>query len=174
LYKIHLMTSKGWKFRHKLAKEQLDVSEFDGWKDSEYIKHILELRREISELEQVLEKSTEKKKAGSESASERKLSEKDFKQEWSYPTKIAFLITLQNRPVVSAELDSLLRKLDEHYANWKNPKLTLATTLTRCIKTGRIKKIKLPGVRELLFVLPEWVDANGNLLPFYKNQIRVF
>jgi len=97
-----------------------------------------------------------------------------FEVDWSYPTKIHFLLALHQRPLTSKELDECLSKLDSHYKDYNTPQYNLSVHLGRAVKSGRIKKIKQPGIKMLYFVLPEWVDKKGLLDINHRNHIRVF
>ncbi|MCD6068897.1 MAG: hypothetical protein K0S33_3723 [Bacteroidetes bacterium] len=145
--------AKDWqrKLDRELQKEAL--KEFEGWTHSELVTHIREQREEIEELKA-------QQSAGDvttpENAQNEPLKESRYDQTWSFATKITFLITLHNRPLTSEDLHGYILKLDSHYKDLKDARNFLSVTLQRTAKSGRIKKIKLPGIRSLYFALPEW------------------
>lgn len=173
------MTDKSkWRFRYKSLKVQESMQEFEGFTEKELIKHIWELRKEIIELEnenKVMQiKLNSNADHGKEEELENSLSEKNFNTEWSYPTKVAFLITIKNKPLTSEEIHRMLVKLDKHYSSYADPKGTLSVYLTMVVKRGRIKKIKLPGIKTLYFALPEWVNEKGALNSEFKEHTNPF
>ncbi|MBA3971192.1 MAG: hypothetical protein H0X46_03455 [Bacteroidetes bacterium] len=86
---------------------------------------------------------------------------------------MAFLLTIKDKPLTSTEINKLLLKIDKHYSAYADPKATLSVYLTMAVKRGRIKRIKLPGIKELYFAMPEWMEEN-KLLPKYKSEIKPF
>lgn len=163
--------AKEWQFRYKNAKKKELLKEFEGWSDDDFINHILELRSVIEGMEKELDGGGNQKSKGS---SGKALSEADYKQGWSYPTKIAFLLTINQKPLTSEEIHKLLLKLDGHYKDYKLPRNNLTVTLSRTIKSGRVKKIKVPGIRSLYYALPEWLDKDGNLNPRFASFLNQF
>lgn len=152
--------SGDWKYRYKNAKKNEHLKEFEDWSREDLIGHIMELRSAVVGLEKDLEAGTGHN--GSEKA-ETPLTEADYKLKWSFPTKIAFLLTINQKPLTSEELHNQLLKLDSHYRDYKVPRNNLTVSIARSIKSGRIKKVKVPGIRSLYYVLPEWLDKAGEL-----------
>lgn len=146
---------KDWQNRYKREKDKLVYLEFEDWSREDLIDYILQLRAGLDEMGEIA------KNGGS--GAEKEVSEADYKQTWSYPTKITFLLTLNKKPLTSEELEKLLRKHDTHFKDYTKPRNNLTVTLNRTVKSGRIKKIKVPGIRSLYYVLPEWLDKEGNL-----------
>lgn len=160
--------SKGWEFRAKQAKKKEALREFSTWTTDKFITHILELREIIENFQK---ESPESSKVTS---SETTLTEKDYKQEWSYPTKIAFLLTINQKPLTSEDLNRLLLKLDKHYKDYNSPIANLSTALQRATKSKRIIKIKSPGIKLLYYVLPDWIDREMNLNDKFKGFMKSF
>ncbi|MBL7918923.1 MAG: hypothetical protein JNJ40_01335 [Bacteroidia bacterium] len=164
-----------WKRRYRLFKQQEDRQEFDGWEIEDFIKHVFELRQEVTELQdQVDSLKAQPKQESKPEKPERELKVEDFKQDWPYSTKFVFLLTLENKPLTSREIHDHLLKLDKQYQFYNDPKGTLSVYLRAVVKSGRIKSVKLPGIKEKLFVMPEWVDSENNLKPTYQNTINLF
>lgn len=164
-----------WKRRYRLLKQQEDRQEFEGWEVDDFIKHIFELRQEVTELQDKLDGLQAQPKQESKSEKpERELKTEDFKQDWPYSTKFVFLLILENKPLTSREIHDHLLKLDKQYQFYNDPKGTLSVYLRAVVKSGRIKSVKLPGIKEKLFAMPEWVDVNGLLLNKFKPTIKLF
>lgn len=163
-----------WRFQYKSLKVQEALQEFEGWADKDFVKHILELRKEIIELETEKEAAKIKPTSGAEEEKPKGLSERDFDPQWSYPTKMAFLLTITNKPLMSQEIHKMLVKIDKHYSAYADPKATLSVYLTMAVKRGRIKRIKLPGIKTLYFALPDWTDLDGKLSESKMSTIKIF
>jgi len=163
--------AKDWERKLKRELQNEALKEFENWTPAEFSSYILELRVEIHALKDHATLLPEK---GAEKAQKQRLNESLFKQEWSYPTKIHFLLELHQRPLTSEELATDLLRLDKHYKDYNSPQKNLSVHLNRATKSGRIKRIKLPGIRELYFALPEWVDKEGNLFYKYRDYIDSF
>lgn len=163
-----------WRFQYKNLKVQEAMLEFESWTNKDFVKHILDLRKEIIELEAQKVIGKDNSTSSPETPKAESLSEKDFDLQWSYPTKVAFLLTITNKPLPSEELHRMLIKIDKHYSAYADPKATLSVYLTMAVKRGRIKRIKLPGIKNLYFALPEWMDKEGNLFANYDSHIKKF
>lgn len=170
IFKVGFM-SKEWQFRYKNAKKSELLKEFEGWDKEDLINHIMELRSVISGMEKDMEGSGDQK--GQQSA-KKAISKDDYKQGWSYATKIAFLLTLNDKPLTSEELEKLLRQHDSHFKDYDRPRNNLTVTLNRMVKSKRIAKIKVPGIRSLFYALPEWTEKDGSLKPAYALTIDFF
>jgi hypothetical protein len=169
------MTAKSlWKHNHRRLKAEEDAKEFENWEEKDFIREIIDLRDQLDGLSEEIE-TLKKGKISELHVQEQDqipagLSENDFKSNWSYPTKVAFLLTLKGTAMTSEEIHSELMKLDKHYRIYTNPKATLSVYLTNASKTGRIKGLKLPGIKALHFVLPEWLDMNLELKEAYRTN----
>lgn len=161
---------KDWQNRYKREKSKQAYLEFEDWSREDLMDYILQLRAGMEELSEIAKQDESAKVP----ASGKELSDADYKQAWSYPTKIAFLLTINKKPLTSEELDKLLRKHDSHFKDYTKPRNNLTVTLNRAVKSGRIKKIKVPGIRSLFYVLPEWLDKEGNLKKSFALEIDFF
>lgn len=170
IFKVVFM-AKDWQFRYKNAKKSELLKEFEGWDKEDLINHIMELRGVIRDMESDLDSGGSEK---GQQATKKVLSEADYKQAWSYPTKIAFLITMLQKPLTSEEIHQHLLKLDSHYKDYKVPRNNLTVTINRTLKSGRVRKVKVPGIRSLYYVLPEWLDKEGSLKEKYASYHNEF
>lgn len=157
--------AKDWERKLKRELQNEALKEFENWTPAEFSTYIVELRGEIDALNGRTLPDPEK---GAEIARKPPLNEGMFRQEWSYPTKIHFLLELRQRPLTSEELDKDFLRLDTHYKDYNSPQKNLSVHLNRATKSGRVKRIKLPGIRALYFALPEWVDKEGLTIERYK------
>jgi len=163
--------SSDWQRKLKRELKNETLKEFEGWSHNELVSAIVELREQKADLEEQL---LTKKATGAENVQKPDLNEGMFKVDWSYPTKIHFLLALHQRPLTSKDLDGYLSKLDSHYKDYNTPQYNLSVHLGRAVKSGRIKKIKEPGIKMLYFALPEWVDKDANLKEEFKSTINQF
>ena len=164
-----------WRHKYRNLKRQEDRQEFEGWSENELIDHILELREELDTLQEKLDKiNTPTVEEKSPEKAEKGLNFEGFKTDWPYSTKFVFLLSVENRPLTSKEIHNHLLKLDKQYSFYNDPKTTLSVYLRSVVKTGRIKAVKIPGFREKLFAMPEWVDKEGELKDKYKSNYNHF
>lgn len=163
--------SSDWQRKLKRELKNETLKEFEGWSHNDLISAIVELREQKTDLEEQL---LTKNAGGSEKSQKPDLNESMFKEDWSYPTKIHFLLAFHQKPLTSKDLDGYLSKLDSHYKDHNTPQYNLSVHLGRAVKTGRIIKIKQPGIRMLYFALPEWIESDGTLQVRYIQFIKVF
>ncbi|MBI3520759.1 MAG: hypothetical protein HY062_15580 [Bacteroidetes bacterium] len=164
-----------WKRKYRLFKQQEDRQEFEGWEVDDFIKHIFELRQEVTELQDQLDNiKILPKQEGEPEQQERRLKTEDFKQDWPYSTKFVFLLTMEDKPLTSREIHDHLLKLDKQYQFYTDPKATLSVYLRAVVKSGRINSVKLPGIKEKLFAMPEWVDREGQIKIDYRRLLQPF
>lgn len=161
-----------WVFSEGFFNKQQIKKELSSWKQEELISHIMELRTEIKELQSKVAESNTNKEANSDLEFQNKLAQ--YKQEWSYAQKVAFLLLLYNKPLSSLEIQTFFLKYDKGFKTNQRHQTTLSGIMTRICKTGRIGKYKLKGQKELLFVMPTWMDKMGELKEVYFNQIPLY
>lgn len=167
-FTLHLMqmAKKNWERRYQREKGLQIYREFEDSTREDLIDYILRLRAELAEISQTANNEP--------NSSEKQLSERDYKQKWSYPTKITFLLTISKKPLNSEELEKLLLQYDTHFKDYDKPRNNLTVTLNRAVKSRRIEKFKVPGIRTLYYALPEWIDKEGKLKPAFAVQIDFF
>ena len=164
-----------WKHKYRNLKRQEERQEFANWSEDDFISHIFDLRDELDALQEKFDKlKTAPKEEKNPESAEKGLKIEEFKQEWPYSTKFVFLLTMENKPLTSMEIHNHLLKLDKEYQFYNNPKGTLSVYLRAVVKTGRIKAVKIPGAREKLFVMPEWVDEKGKLASKFEHSQNNF
>lgn len=158
--------SSNWEQRAKSAIRKETIKEFAGWSEKDLIAHIIELRETVNTLQK------EAKHKGA-AISEATIASQ-FDKAWSVATKIVFILHLLNKPLLSSEVYKKLIGLDKSFKDFSSSKTVLSNYLTRSVKSGRIKKVKLPGIKTHYFVLPEWLNENGILKEEYQSFIPKF
>ncbi|HWY12421.1 MAG TPA: hypothetical protein VN026_13895 [Bacteroidia bacterium] len=166
-----MTNDSGWIYRAKNAIKKEAKKEFIGWSEAELIDEILEVREELSRVRKQLQKHEEEKESA---AKHTEFTEKKFQTGWSNPTKIAFLLYKQQKPMTSLEIEKEILKYDQGFKDYSNPTLVLSTSLLRMTKSGRIKRIKLPGIRTYFFGLPQWFTKEGELKKDFELELRSF
>ena len=149
------MATTNLKYHVKFRQKQSAKNEFENWSQTDLINYILELRKELELKNKEEVAFINKQEQPINTFNGNVIIEQSYKQEWSFPTKIVFLLNLKNKPLTSVEMHTQLLQLDKSYKKLKTPKKTLASILTRTVKSKRISKIKQAGIKELLFSLPE-------------------
>lgn len=163
--------AKDWERKLKRELKNDVLKEFEGWSNGDLISHIIDLREEIT----VLEGQLDAKQSGAAGKGHKEpLTESKYKQDWSYPTKIHFLLDLHQKPLTSEDLHGMLSKIDNHYKDYDSPRNNLSVALGRASKSGRIKKIKEPGIKLKYYALPEWMDNIEGLKVNFKSFISPF
>lgn len=152
--------AKDWERKLKRELKNDVLKELEGWSNGDLISHIIDLREEITGLEG---QANSNRSSAGEKSQKQPLTESKYKQDWSYPTKIHFLLELHQKPLTSEDLHGFLSKIDNHYKDYDSPRNNLSVALGRASKTGRIKKIKEPGIKLKYYALPEWMDKEGYL-----------
>lgn len=156
-----MLKNKNWIFSQVYITKKQVQKEFAEWSHEDLVNHIFELRTQLKNYLAINEKEDITKK----------ITYKDYQQEWSYPNKIRFLVEWQNKPLTSMEIQSLLMQLDKRFKKLQRPVTTLSGLITRTHQSNRISKYKIKGKSELYFVLPSWLDKQGELLELYSKEI---
>src|SRR4051812_1910945 len=107
--------AKDWERKLKRELKNDVLREFEGWSNGDFISHIIDLREEIAGLEDQL--PTKRSGAGVQDQ-KTPLAESMFRQDWSYPMKIHFLLALHQKPLTSEDLHGFLSKMDSHYKDY--------------------------------------------------------
>lgn len=176
------MSYKGesWRVRNKDMNVLAQINEFKEWGVTDFIIYILELRQELSKLktkrEELELQLLEKQPTNSQSEKPDLFADvkEQYKQEWSYPTKVVYLLTLKNTPLTSTQIHDILMEVDDNFSHGKDPRHKINTYLYLSRKYGRIKGVKLPGIKGYFFALPEWVSETGRLSKEYGGDLNRF
>lgn len=159
-----------WIFSEAYYNKQKTIKEFESASHADLVTQIHELRVKLNDCQQLIDKQEAEQKK----IADKKTALPNYKQEWSYPTKILFIIYTLNKPLTSFEIHEQLKKRDKKFKDLQRPQTTLSGILNRACSTGRIAKYKIKGKAELLFVLPGWLNKQGELQDEYLSQINLF
>jgi hypothetical protein len=161
-----------WIFSEGFFNKQQIKKELSSYSHEQLVAHIVELRTEMKMLQNAITESKPNEVTNTNEEFQSKLA--NYKQEWTYARKISFLLILHNKPLSSLEIQTFFLKYDKGFKSNQRPQTTLAGILTRICKTGRIGRYKLKGQKELLFIMPTWIDKTGELKEVYFNQIPLY
>lgn len=90
----------------------------------------------------------------------------------SWISKIVFTLQQENRPLRSPELITLLEKREPALAEHYNKVQYFSAFLSNAVKYGRVIQQKMKGVRGYYYLLPHWVDEEGNVnSEFHKKML---
>ena len=89
----------------------------------------------------------------------------------SWISKIVFTLQKENRPLRSTTLIEMLAKREPSLANHHNKVQYFSAFLSNAVSYNRIVKHKVKGVRGYYYLLPEWVDDQGNAKPEYRKMM---
>ena len=161
---------ENWVFSQAYYNKQKTVKEFAESSHADLVFQIHELRFQLNGLQQTIDKQEQERSH----LLNKKNAFSDYKQEWSYPTKILFIISEIDKPLSSIEVQKHLMQLDYHFKSLQRLQTTLSSILSRSCKTGRIAKYKVKGKKDLLFVLPHWLDKSGELKEHYLKKVCLY
>lgn len=127
---------------------------------------VSKLERRISLMRKLISRSPQQ--PVKEEAEYKIQTEVKFDMDWTWITKLEYIIQSEIRPLMSSEIQSLLLKYDYKTRDIKNLKKTLSVHLNQAAKYKRIIPLKISGLKSYYFALPEWIDKEGELLKEYK------
>lgn len=155
--------TKEWEYKAKSIQKQELLKSFESWTRNDLIECILDLRKQVSDLDLTANAIETKKQMLP-----------TFDKSWSVPTKIVYILKKENKVLLSAEIFKELVKLDKSFLDFNLPKTVLSNYLSRSSKSKRIAKIKVAGIKTHYFGLPEWLDSKKEVMPPYKNALEKF
>lgn len=94
-----------------------------------------------------------------------------YDSNWSWISKIVFLIKQANKPLRSAEIIDVLQKKEPVLHKKVSKEKFLSAFLNVAMQHGRLIPYKLKGVRGNYYCLPEWVNEKGELVSEMKGKI---
>jgi len=89
----------------------------------------------------------------------------------SWISKIVFTLQQEDRPLRSPELISLLEKREPALAEHHNKIQYFSAFLSNAVSYGRVIQQKVKGVRGYYYLLPDWLDDQGAVLPAYRKRM---
>lgn len=114
------------------------------------------LRKRVAELEELLTGQ---------------LNSDGYNDTSSWISKIVFTLQKENRPLRSTTLIEMLAKRELSLANHHNQVQYFSAFLSNAVSYNRIVKQKIKGVRGYYYLLPEWLDDQGNAKPEYRKMM---
>jgi hypothetical protein len=100
-----------------------------------------------------------------------RLNDDGYRNASSWVSKIVFVLQKENRPMRSVELINIFEKREPKFANHHSKAQYFSAFLNNAVKHGRIKQQKVKGVRGYYYLLPEWLDSDGNVKGSYKETM---
>ena len=97
----------------------------------------------------------------------------EYNQNWSWINKIVFVLRKTDRPLLSSEMIKLLLPLEpklQWIRSYQRPQ-SFSAHLTKAVKYERVVAYKRGGGRGYQYVLPNWIDSQGQLLKKYEDKI---
>ena len=95
----------------------------------------------------------------------------EYKNDWSWVSKIVYLVKQANKPIRSAEIIIQL-SLREQVLDTKRSKAQFVSAfLNIAVQYERLMQYKLKGVRGYYYCLPEWIDEEKELLQEMRRKI---
>ena len=159
----HTKTSEfGQSHKPDLQKLQVTIKELEKKNELQHglLKEVVtknqQLLKRVAELE---EKLTSQQKSDA------------YNSTSSWISKIAFTLQQENRPLRSTTLIDLLAKREPSLANHQNKVQYFSAFLSNAVSYNRIIKQKVKGVRGYYYLLPEWMDDQGNAKPEYRKMM---
>lgn len=89
----------------------------------------------------------------------------------SWISKIVFTLQQENRPLRSTTLIEILARREPTLASHRNQVQYFSAFLSNAVSYNRIVKHKVKGVRGYYYLLPEWLDDQGNAKPEYRKMM---
>jgi hypothetical protein len=152
----------GQSYRPELQKLQETIRELEQKYNLQHglLKEVVaenqHLRKRVAELEEQL--TAQQKGDG-------------YNSTFSWISKIAFTLQQENRPLRSTTLIEMLAKREPTLANHHNKVQYFSAFLSNAVSYNRIVKQKVKGVRGYYYLLPEWMDDQGNAKPEYRKMM---
>jgi hypothetical protein len=89
----------------------------------------------------------------------------------SWISKIVFTLQQENRALRSSTLIEMLAKREPTLAHHHNKVQYFSAFLSNAVSYSRIVQQKVKGVRGYYYLLPEWIDDQGNVKPEYRKMM---
>lgn len=96
-----------------------------------------------------------------------------YNRNWTWITKIEYILKKCTRPMKSSEIITMLLPHESSLNITGEPQKYLSGYLNKAVKYQRILTHKIPGIRGYFYVLPSWIE-NGKLLSEYESRIFLY
>jgi hypothetical protein len=95
----------------------------------------------------------------------------EYNPNWSWVTKIVYILKKTQRPLLSSEMIELLVPHEEGLRESNYRPQAFSPHLGKAVKYHRVVAYKRGGERGNYYVLPDWIDAQSMLLKQYEERI---
>ncbi|HMV10569.1 MAG TPA: hypothetical protein PK325_07820 [Cyclobacteriaceae bacterium] len=126
-------------------------------------------RNEIEILRKLLIKSSDEYKLLK--ATNPHIDQADYNKSWGWVNKIVFVLKKINRPLRSSEIINFITPYEPVLQHSHYRAQAFSANLNKAVKYDRVKAYKLSGSRGYYYVLPTWLDINGQLAKEYEDKI---
>ena len=99
------------------------------------------------------------------------ITEAEYNKAWSWVNKIVFVLKKIDRPLLSSEIIEFITPYEPVIQYSHHRAQAFSANLTKAVKYHRVRAYKLPGSRGYYYVLPSWLDADGQLTKEYEAKI---
>lgn len=99
------------------------------------------------------------------------LSRASYNNKWSWVNKIVFVLRKVDRPLTSPEIIELISPYEPGLRESYHQAQAFSPNLNKAVKYKRVIAYKLGGSKGYYYVLPEWIDSEGNLTKDYETKI---
>lgn len=164
--------------KRKLSYEKrlAAAKEFKNHDMAGLINEIVMLRERLElaeELIQELEATLEEKKSKHESSDSITEKLSNLKLSGSLLDKVELLIRSCESPLCHSQILHFFNAQHKKSASSLVSNSVLQVALYRAGKSGRLIRIKLPGIKAVFFAHRNWADENGKVLKVYLDKINL-
>lgn len=99
------------------------------------------------------------------------ISQAEYNTGWSWVNKIVFVLKKINRPLLSSEIISFITPYEPVLQYSHHKAQAFSANLNKAVKYDRVRAYKLPGSRGYYYVLPAWLEVDGQLIKEYESKI---
>lgn len=165
-----------WKSKARLAKKESVSTLYDDWERDELIEFIEELKTENEELKKGRKPEGKILSLSAKPGSEKEVAtvQADFsgyKPEWTWVSKMVFVLRKVNKPLKSKELLKFLEGIDANVKFFADKTKTFSSLLNKAVKYHRVQEYRIRGLKGYYYILPEWME-NEKLKPEFRQLIN--
>lgn len=95
----------------------------------------------------------------------------EYNKGWSWVNKIVFVLKKINRPLLSSEIIDFITPYEPVLQYSHHKAQAFSANLSKAVKYDRVRAYKLSGSRGYYYVLPAWLEVDGQLNKEYESKI---
>lgn len=99
------------------------------------------------------------------------IEQSDYNKSWSWVNKIVFVLKKIDRPLLSHEIIEFITPYEPILQRSHHRPQAFSANLTKALKYHRVRAYKLAGSRGYYYVLPAWMNSDGQLNQEYESKI---